>query len=74
MEADGSRDARWLPGCEKCESGTLVPLSDYSHEGAMILFKAWGCVNPLCGFSLRIDKGEVSYGEKILAKPARRVG
>lgn len=45
------------PKCQKCNNGTLIPLSDYGQEGASVLFKAWVCTNPECGFSLRVDKG-----------------
>jgi hypothetical protein len=54
-----------LPKCQKCNSGTLIPLSDYGQEGASVIFKAWVCTNPECGFSLRVDKGEVTYGKKV---------
>ena len=47
-----------LPKCQKCHDGVLIPLSDYGQEGATVMFKAWVCTNPGCGFSLRIDKGE----------------
>jgi hypothetical protein len=57
-----------FPSCQKCSSGILVPLSDYGQEGAAVMFKAWVCINPACGFTLRIDKGEVSYGKKIEQK------
>ncbi|MDZ7288604.1 MAG: hypothetical protein ONB44_03890 [candidate division KSB1 bacterium] len=53
------------PVCQKCNNGVLVPLSDYGREGATIIFKAWVCTNPHCGFSLRIDNGEVSIGKVI---------
>jgi hypothetical protein len=53
------------PVCQKCTTGVLVPLSDYGREGATIIFKAWVCTNPLCGFHLRIDNGEVSIGKVI---------
>jgi hypothetical protein len=53
------------PVCLKCEKGRLLPLSDYGREGATIKFKAWVCSNPECGFSLRIDNGEISYGKPI---------
>ncbi len=53
------------PVCQKCHSGVLVPLSDYGRDGAAIIFKAWVCINPQCGFSLRIDNGEVSLGKAI---------
>ena len=54
-----------LPKCQKCDNGTLIPLSDYGQDGASVMYKAWVCTNPECGFSLRIDKGEVSYGRRI---------
>jgi hypothetical protein len=53
------------PVCQKCNTGVLVPLSDYGREGAAIIFKAWVCTNPQCGFSLRIDNGEVSLGKTL---------
>jgi hypothetical protein len=53
------------PKCMKCGDGHLVPLSDYGTEGASVLYKAWVCVNPECGFSLRIDKGQVTYGKRL---------
>jgi hypothetical protein len=57
-----------LPKCQKCNNGILIPLSDYGQDGASVIFKAWACTNPDCGFSLRVDKGEVSYGKKIEPK------
>ena len=54
-----------LPKCQKCNNGLLIPLSDYGQEGASVMFKAWVCTNPDCGFSLRVDKGDVTYGKKI---------
>ena len=53
-----------LPKCQKCNNGILIPLSDYGQDGASVIFKAWACTNPDCGFSLRVDKGEVTYGKK----------
>jgi hypothetical protein len=57
-----------LPKCQKCNNGLLIPLSDYGQDGASVMFKAWACTNPECGFSLRVDKGEVTYGKKIEPK------
>ncbi len=54
-----------LPKCQKCDAGLLIPLSDYGQEGATGLFKAWVCTNPSCGFSIRIDKGDVTFGRKV---------
>ena len=34
-------------------------------EGAPITYKAWVCTNPDCGFNLRIDNGEISFGRVI---------
>lgn len=53
------------PPCLKCSKGVLVPLSDYGREGASIMYKAWVCTNPECGFHIRIDNGEISTGESI---------
>jgi len=54
-----------LPSCMACKEGRLVPLSDYGTEGASVLYKAWVCINPGCGFQLRIDKGQVTFGKKL---------
>lgn len=54
-----------LPACQKCREGTLLPLSDYGRDGAPITYKAWACSNPSCGFNVRIDNGELSYGRTI---------
>jgi len=61
-----------FPTCQQCGKGVLVPLSDYGREGACILYKAWVCINPECGFNLRIDNGDISRGEPISEKPTRR--
>ena len=54
-----------LPPCRKCGDGLLLPLSDYGRDGAPITFKAWACSNPTCGFNVRIDNGELSYGKVV---------
>jgi hypothetical protein len=56
---------RGFPECKKCNSGVLLPLSDYGRDGASIQYKAWVCSNPECGFSIRIDNGEISFGKTI---------
>jgi len=56
---------REYPQCLKCGSGILIPLSDYGREGSSIMYKAWVCTNPECGFNLRIDNGEISIGRSI---------
>jgi len=53
------------PACLKCNTGVLIPLSDYGREGSSIRYKAWVCSNPECGFSIRIDNGEISRGNEI---------
>ena len=54
-----------FPKCMKCGNGILIPLSDYGKDGASIMFKAWVCTDPDCGFNLRIDNGEISIGRSI---------
>jgi len=54
-----------FPKCQKCDTGVLIPLSDYGREGSSIMYKAWVCTNPACGFNLRIDNGDVSIGKTI---------
>ncbi len=58
-------DESGFPRCQKCDTGILLPLSDYGREGASIRYKAWVCSNPECGFNIRIDKGEISLGRSI---------
>jgi len=53
------------PKCLKCEKGVLIPLSDYGKDGAPIMYKAWVCTDPNCGFNMRIDNGEISIGREI---------
>ena len=54
-----------FPQCLKCKTGVLIPLSDYGRDGASIMYKAWVCTNPDCGFNLRIDNGDISQGREI---------
>jgi hypothetical protein len=61
------RTKEW-PQCQRCRKGVLLPLSDYGPQGNDIPFKIWVCHNPACGFSLRIDKGQVSFGRPIRLK------
>ncbi len=57
------------PDCKKCNDGLLLPLSDYGRDGAPIMYKAWVCSNPSCGFNIRIDNGEISFGRMITQSP-----
>ncbi len=52
-----------FPICQKCHNGVLLPLSDYGRDGASIMYKAWVCSNPECGFAIRIDNGELSFSK-----------
>jgi hypothetical protein len=54
-----------LPECRKCGKGAMLPLSDYGRDGAPIMYKAWVCSNPECGFNIRIDNGEISFGRTV---------
>ena len=56
-----------FPKCQKCESGDLVPLSDFGSQGAPIHYKAWVCTNPECGFNLKIRNGDVYINEPIIS-------
>ncbi|RKZ30324.1 hypothetical protein DRQ36_05940 [bacterium] len=56
---------REFPTCLKCNVGKMLPLSDYGRDGASIHYKVWVCSNPDCGYSLRIDNGEVSIGKSL---------
>ena len=56
---------RDFPQCQKCSTGVLIPLSDYGREGSSLMYKAWVCTDPNCGFNIRIDNGEVSLGKQL---------
>ena len=60
-----------LVRCKKCGIGTMLPLSDYGQDGAAILYKAWVCDSPTCGYNLRIDRGQVTYGDLLQPKSAQ---
>jgi len=65
QEFDSKEFEMDFPECKKCTDGLLLPLSDYGRDGAAIRYKAWVCHNPMCGFSIRIDNGEISLGKEI---------
>ncbi len=54
-----------FPECLKCEKGILLPMSDYGRQGSEIRYKAWVCSNPECGYNIRIDNGELSFGHGL---------
>jgi hypothetical protein len=58
-------DEQRFPPCQKCKTGLLLPLSDYGRDGAPIQYKAWVCSSPDCGFNIRIDNGEITFGKTI---------
>ncbi len=51
--------------CLTCNIGQLVPLSDYGSQGASVHYKAWVCVNPECGFHIKIRNGDIYLNEPI---------
>ena len=55
-----------FPKCLKCQSGDLVPLSDFGSQGSSIKYKAWVCTNPDCGFNLKIRNGDIYINEPIM--------
>ena len=55
----------FIPKCQKCNTGDLVPLSDFGSQGAPIHYKAWVCTNPECGFNIKIRNGDVYRDEPI---------
>ena len=59
--------ASGFPQCMKCDDGRLLPLSDGNGDGPALRYKAWVCSNPECGFNLRIDDGEISFGRSLSA-------
>ena len=54
-----------MPKCQKCDTGQLVPLSDYGGQGASVHYKAWVCINPDCGFNIKIRNGDIYLNEPI---------
>jgi hypothetical protein len=53
----GSVENFVFPKCQKCNTGDLVPLSDFGSQGAPIHYKVWVCTNPECGFNIKIRNG-----------------
>ncbi len=59
-----------MPKCLKCSTGVLVPLSDYGGQGASVHYKAWVCINPDCGFNIKIRNGDIYINEPIMSGAA----
>mgnify|MGYP001110673594 FL=1 len=53
------------PQCQSCETGSLLPLSDFGGQGASIHYKAWVCSKPECGYNIKIRNGDVYLNEHI---------
>lgn len=51
--------------CLKCREGRLLPLSGEGRDGAAVRYRAWVCSNPECGFNVRFDEGEISFGRPV---------
>lgn len=58
-------DPAGFPECLKCGTGVLLPLSDTDADGASVRYRAWVCSRPGCGFNVRIDEGEISFGRPV---------
>ena len=59
----------YWPVCQHCDTGVLLPLSDYGPQGADLVYKVWVCHNPGCGQYFRIQKGQVSTAQVPRAIP-----
>ena len=59
------RVSETFPKCQNCNSGDLLPLSDFGSQGASIHYKAWVCTNPDCGFNIKIRNGDIYLNEPI---------
>jgi len=55
-----------IPRCLRCNVGRLVPLSDYGGQGAPVHYKAWVCINPGCGFNVKIRNGDIHLNEPVI--------
>ena len=42
-----------------------MPLSDFSNQGASLMYKAWVCTNIDCGYNVKIRSGEIVVNEPI---------
>ena len=55
-----------FPPCQRCDDGSLVPLSDFGGQGASVIYKAWVCTSPPCGYNIKIRNGDVYIDEPIM--------
>ena len=55
-----------MPKCQRCHVGDLLPLSDFGSQGASIMYKAWVCTNPECGYNIKIRNGDIYINEPIM--------
>jgi len=54
-----------FPKCPRCKTFTILPLSDYGGDsGGSVKYKAWVCMDQKCGWTLRIDKGAITFGRR----------
>ena len=58
-----SENCGCYPKCQKCGTGDLVPLSDFSNNAVSIRYKAWACTNKECRFFIVLRGGDVYYGQ-----------
>lgn len=65
MSQGGYSGAGTFPRCRECGEGDLVPLSDFGAQGASVMYKAWVCTNPECGFNVKIRNGDVLINEPV---------
>ncbi len=65
MSQGGHAPQASFPRCRECGEGDLVPLSDFGAQGAPVTYKAWVCINPECGFNIKIRNGEVLINEPV---------
>jgi len=71
-DAEEKLESSSWPECIACNSGVLVPLSDFGGQGAAVHYKAWVCTNPDCDFNLKIRNGEVHRNEPIVDVEGRQ--
>ena len=65
MSQGGQTEMSGFPRCRECDEGELVPLSDFGAQGASVTYKAWVCINPRCGFNIKIRNGDVLINEPV---------